>query len=94
VYSIQARTSAVDNAYRTQHNTVEDSTITGTIIRGQTRVLWGNRFFFPCTRHVSMYLRPGIVIHSFIHSFILSFCPTGYYSLLVSSGIIRVSDRK
>ena len=40
-------------------------------IRGQTRVLWGNRFFSPCTRHVSMYLRPGIVIHSFIHSF----CP-------------------
>jgi hypothetical protein len=36
------------------------------------RVLWGNRFFSPCTRHVSMYLRPGIVIHSFIHSFILS----------------------
>ena len=32
-----------------------------------------------------MYLRPGIVIHSFI----LSFCPTGYYFLLVSSGIIR-----
>ena len=37
-------------------------------VRGQTRVLWGNRFFFPCTRHVSMYLRPGIVIHSFCRS--------------------------
>jgi hypothetical protein len=35
------------------------------------RVLWGNRFFFSCTRHVSMHLRRGIVIHSFIHSF----CP-------------------
>jgi len=32
-----------------------------------------------------MYLRRGIVILSFFHSFILSFCPTGYYFLLVSS---------
>ena len=59
-------------------------------IRGQTPSSMGEAFFFPCTRHVSMYLRPGIVIHSFI----LSFCPPGYYFLLVSSGIIRVSDRK
>ncbi len=49
------------------------------------RVQWGNLFFSPCTRHVSMYLCPGIVIHSFV----LSFCPTGYYFLLVSSGITR-----
>jgi len=37
------------------------------------RVLWGNRFFLSCTRHVStrhisMYLRHGIVIHSFFLS--------------------------
>jgi hypothetical protein len=32
------------------------------------RVLWGNRFFPPCTGHVSMYLHPGIVIHSVIPS--------------------------
>jgi len=44
----------------------------GLLVRGQTRVLWGNRFFSPCTRHVSMYLRPGIVIRSFILSFIPS----------------------
>ena len=49
-------------------------------VRGQTRVLWGNRFFFPCTRHVSMYLRPGIVIHSFVLSH-------GVLFLLVSSAI-------
>ena len=41
-------------------------------IRGQTRVLWGNRFFFLCTRHVSMYLRHGIVIHSVCLSVVLS----------------------
>jgi len=32
-----------------------------------------------------MYLRRGIVIRSFIHSF----CPTGYYFLLVSLGITQ-----
>jgi hypothetical protein len=54
-------------------------------IRGQSPSSMGESFFFPCTRHVSMYLRRGIVINSFIHSF----CPTGYYFLLVSSGITR-----
>ena len=29
---------------------------------------YGGIVFFPCTRHVSMYLRPGIVILSVIHS--------------------------
>jgi hypothetical protein len=37
-------------------------------------------FFFPCTRHVSMYLRPGIVILSFVLSH-------GVLFLLVSSAI-------
>jgi len=54
-------------------------------IRGQSPSSMGESFFSPCTRHVSMYLRPGIVIHSVIHSF----CPPGYYFLLVSSGITR-----
>jgi hypothetical protein len=49
-----------------------------TKIRGQTPSSMGESFFFSCTRHVSMYLRRGIVIHSF--------CPTWYYFLLVSSG--------
>jgi hypothetical protein len=40
----------------------------------------GESFFFPCTRHVSMYLRPGIVIHSFVLSH-------GVLFLLVSSAI-------
>jgi hypothetical protein len=41
-------------------------------------------------------LQPSVLPcqNSVIHSFCLSFCPTGYYFLLVSSGIIRVSDRK
>jgi len=43
------------------------------------QVLWGN-LFFPCTRHVSMYLRPGIVILSFVLSH-------GVLFLLVSSAI-------
>jgi hypothetical protein len=33
---------------------------------------YGESFFFSCTRHVSMYLRRCIVIHSFILSFLLS----------------------
>jgi len=37
-------------------------------IRGQSPSSMGESFFFPCTRHVSMYLRPGIVILSEIHS--------------------------
>jgi len=41
-------------------------------IRGQTPSSMGEAFFFPCTRHVSMNLRPGIVIHSFFCSFVLS----------------------
>jgi hypothetical protein len=53
-------------------------------IRGQSPSSMGESFFFPCTRHVSMYLRPGIVIHSFIHSFVLSH---GVLFLLVSSAI-------
>ncbi len=41
-------------------------------VRGQSPSSMGESFFFPCTRHVSMYLRHGIVIHSFCLSFILS----------------------
>jgi len=37
-------------------------------IRGQTPSSMGESFFFSCTRHVSMYLRRGIVIHSFFLS--------------------------
>ena len=40
----------------------------------------GESFFFPCTRHVSMYLRPGIVILKFVLSH-------GVLFLLVSSAI-------
>jgi hypothetical protein len=53
----------------------------GTKVRGQSPSSMGESFFFSCTRHVSMYLRRGIVIHSF--------CPTGYYFLLVSLGITQ-----
>jgi hypothetical protein len=38
------------------------------VVRGQSPSSMGESFFFPCTRHVSMYLRPGIVILSFILS--------------------------
>jgi hypothetical protein len=48
------------------------------------RVLCGESFFFSCTRHVSMYLRRGIVIHSFIHSFFLS-VPRGIIFISVLS---------
>ncbi len=58
-------------------------------IRGQTQSSMGESFFFSCTKHVSMYLHRGIVIHSFFHSFVRSFCPAGYYFLIVSSGITR-----
>jgi hypothetical protein len=54
-------------------------------VQGQTPSSMGELFFFSCTRHVNMYFHRGIVIHSFI----LSFCPTGYYFLLVSSGITQ-----
>jgi hypothetical protein len=37
-------------------------------VQGQTASSMGESFFSPCTRHVSMYLRHGIVIHSFILS--------------------------
>jgi hypothetical protein len=46
-------------------------------VRGQTPSSMGESFFPPCTRHVSMYLRPGIVI--------LKFCPTGYLFISVLS---------
>jgi len=46
-------------------------------IRGQSPSSMGESFFFPCTRHVSMYLHPGIVI--------LKFC------LSVPQGIIFIS---
>jgi hypothetical protein len=41
-------------------------------VRGQSPSSMGELFFIPCTRHVRMYLRHGIVILSFIHSFIHS----------------------
>jgi hypothetical protein len=40
----------------------------GSDVRGQTPSSMGESFFFSCTRHVSMYLRRGIVIPSFILS--------------------------
>jgi len=36
------------------------------IVRGQTLSSMGESFFFPCTRHISMYLHTGIVILSVI----------------------------
>jgi hypothetical protein len=42
-------------------------TVCNRIIRAQSPSSMGESFFFPCTRRVSMYLRPGTVI--------LSFCP-------------------
>jgi len=58
----------------------------GTTVRGQSPSSMGESFFFPCTRHVSMYLHHGIVILSFILSFILSL---GALFLLMSPGIPR-----
>jgi hypothetical protein len=49
-------------------------------IRGQTLSSMGESFFPPCTRHISMYLHPGIVILSEILSH-------GVLFLLVSSAI-------
>jgi hypothetical protein len=45
-------------------------------VRGQTPSSMGESFFLFCTRHVSMYLRRGIVIHSFFLS-----VPRGMYGV-------------
>jgi len=49
----------------------------------------GESFFFPLYQ-----ARKYVLTSWYCNSVCLSFCPTGYYFLLVSSGIIRVSDRK
>jgi hypothetical protein len=66
--------------------TGSDASATGTHVRGQSLSSMGESFFYPCTRHVSMYLRRGIVILLFFHSFILSH---GVLFFLMSSGIPR-----